>query len=115
MVVGAEKPVPSSQPKGALGQRGVVGAPTAKTDPVASQSALRSASNPEGAIGASRNDRGSTLKDSEGGVGGTGLGRGAVGERQGPDGGARRSGKPAEKEQHRSSQKQRRDVPQKSD
>lgn len=115
MVVGAEEPVSSTQPKGALGQRGVVGAPTAKADPGTSQSVLRSASNPEGAIGAPRNNGGSTFKDSEGSVGRTGLGRGAVGERQGPEGGTGRPGRPAEKEQHRSSQKQRRDVPQKSD
>ncbi|MEU5536535.1 hypothetical protein [Streptomyces sp. NPDC020362] len=114
MVVGAEEPVSSTQPKGAVGQRGVVGAPTAKPDPATSQSVLRSASNPEGAIGAPRNNGGSTIKGSEGGVGRTGLGRGAVGERQGPNGGTGRAGKP-EKEQHRSSQKQRRDVPQKSD
>ncbi|WEO94935.1 hypothetical protein A6P39_013440 [Streptomyces sp. FXJ1.172] len=115
MVVGAEEPVASTQPKGALGQRGVVGAPTAKADPATGQSVLRSASNPEGVIGAPRNNGGSALKESEGGVGRTGLGRGAVGDRQGPGGGTGRTGKPAEKEQHRSSQKKRRDVPQKSD
>ncbi|WBO63471.1 hypothetical protein [Streptomyces camelliae] len=115
MVIGAEEPVSSTQPKGALGQRGVVGAPTAKADPGTSQSVLRSASNPEGVVGAPRNNSGSTLKDSESGVGRTGLGRGAVGEQRGPDGGTGRAGKPAEKEQHRSSQKRRRDVPQKSD
>lgn len=116
MVVGAEEPVSSTQPKGALAQRGVVGVPTAKADPATSQSVLRSASNPEGVIGAPRNNGGSTVKDSEGGVGRTGLGRGAVGDRQGPEGGTGRAGKPAEKKQHRSSQKQRRDdVPQKSD
>ncbi|MET9072747.1 hypothetical protein ABZX95_11270 [Streptomyces sp. NPDC004232] len=116
MVVGAEEPVSSGQPKGVLGQRGVVGTPTAKADPATSQSVLRSASNPEGAIGAPRNNGGSTLKDSEGGVGRTGLGRGAVGDRQGADGGTGRAGKPAaEKEQRHSSQKKRRDVPHKSE
>ncbi|MEV5875503.1 hypothetical protein AB0L75_14970 [Streptomyces sp. NPDC052101] len=114
-VIGAQEPVSSPQPKGALGQRGVVGAPTAKADPDTGQSVLRSASNPEGAIGAPRNTGGSTLKNSESGVGRTGLGRGAVGERQGQDGRTGRPGRSAEKEQHRSSRKQRRDESQKSD
>ncbi|MGW0770389.1 hypothetical protein [Streptomyces sp. NPDC002676] len=114
-VVGAEEPVSSAQPKGSFGQRGVVGAPTAKPEPGTGQAVLRSASNPEGVIGAPRNNAGSTLRDSETSTAGKGLGRGAVGNRQGPDGQAGRASGPAEKEQHRPSQKQRRDVPQKSD
>ncbi|WP_030749351.1 WXG100 family type VII secretion target [Streptomyces sp. NRRL S-31] len=106
MVVGAEEPASSTPPKGAVGQRGVVGAPKAKTEPGSSQAVLRSASNPEGVIGASRNAGGSQNKGSQ--TGATGLGRGAVGGRQVPAGGS------AQTEQHRSSQ-QRRDVPQKSD
>jgi hypothetical protein len=112
MVVGAEEPISSTQQKGALGQRGVVGAPTAKAEPGAGQAVLRSASNPEGVIGAARNTSGSPLKGSEAGA--TGLGRGAVGGRQSPAGETGRAGEPARTEQHRSSQ-QRRDVPQKSD
>ncbi|MEU2061325.1 hypothetical protein [Streptomyces sp. NPDC013455] len=106
MVVGADEPVSSTPSKGAVGQRGVVGAPTAKVEPGAGQGMLRSAGNPEGVIGAPRNTAGSSLKGSDG----TGLGRGAVGGRQGPAG----TGGPAGNEQHRSPQ-QRRDVPQKSD
>ncbi|MEU2224707.1 hypothetical protein [Streptomyces sp. NPDC018347] len=106
MVVGAEEPASSTPPKGAVGQRGVVGAPKGKTEPGSSQAVLRSASNPEGVIGASRNAGGSQNKGSQPGA--TGLGRGAVGGRQAPAGGS------AQTEQHRSSQ-QRRDVPQKSD
>ncbi|MFF9089654.1 hypothetical protein ACF1BE_25135 [Streptomyces sp. NPDC014991] len=112
MVVGAEEPVTNKPSKGALGQRGVVGTPTAKAEPGASQAVLRSAGNPEGAIGAPRNTAGSALKGSE--TGAKGLGRGAVGGRQGAGGEPGRAGAPAEKEEHRSS-RQRRDVPQTSD
>ncbi|MET8565794.1 hypothetical protein ABZV75_36520 [Streptomyces flaveolus] len=103
MVVGAEEPVSSTPTKGILGQRGVVGAPTAKAEPGAGQAVLRSASNPEGVIGAPRNTAGSPLNGSGGGS--KGLGRGAVGGRP---------GQAAETQQQRPSQ-QRRDVPQKSD
>ncbi|MFF9584369.1 hypothetical protein [Streptomyces achromogenes] len=112
MVVGAEEPASATPVKGAFGQRGVVGGPTAKPEPGAGQAVLRSASNPEGVIGAARNTTGSPLKGSEPGA--TGLGRGAVGGRQAPAGEAGRVGGSASTEQHRSSQ-QRRDVPQKSD
>ncbi|MFF4713915.1 hypothetical protein ACFY2V_21315 [Streptomyces eurythermus] len=112
MVVGAEEPASAAPAKNAFGQRGVVGGPTAKPEPGAGQAVLRSASNPEGVIGAARNTTGSRLKGSE--PGGTGLGRGAVGGRQAPAGETGRVGGPASTEQHRSSQ-QRRDVPQKSD
>ncbi|MGW3171491.1 hypothetical protein [Streptomyces sp. NPDC001153] len=115
MVVGADEPVSSAQPKGALGQRGVVGVPAAKADPGTGQSVLRSASNPEGAIGAPRNSAGSTLGGSEVGARGAGLGRGTVGNRQSVNGETDREGGPAEKQQHRPTQKQRRDVPQKRD
>ncbi|MEU6772127.1 hypothetical protein [Streptomyces sp. NPDC046759] len=115
MVVGAEEPVSSAQPKGALGQRGVVGAPTAKADPGTGQSTLRSASNPEGVIGAPRNAAGSTLADSEASARGAGLGRGAVGNRQGANGETDRDGGPAKKQPQRPPQKQRRDAPQKRD
>ncbi|WP_318200971.1 hypothetical protein [Streptomyces sp. SCL15-4] len=108
MVVGAEEPVSSTQQKGAIGQRGVVGAPTAKAEPGAGQAVLRSASNPEGAIGASRG----SAKGAESGA--SGLGRGAVGGRQGADGGTGRTGGTAGKEQRRPSQ-QRRDAPNTSD
>ncbi|MFI1075441.1 hypothetical protein [Streptomyces puniciscabiei] len=115
MVVGADEPV-SSQPKGALGQRGVVGAPAAKAEPGTGQSVLRSASNPEGAIGAPRNAAGSTLAGgSEASARGAGLGRGAVGNRRNADGETDRVGGPTEKQQHRPSQKQRRDAPKKRD
>ncbi|MFI1365316.1 hypothetical protein [Streptomyces griseochromogenes] len=114
-VVGAEEPVSSAQPKGALGQRGVVGAPPAKADTGTGQSALRSASNPEGVIGASRNAAGSKREGSEAGARGAGLGRGAVGNRQSANGETDRDGGPAEKQQHRPSQKKRRDAPQKRD
>ncbi|MFG3011002.1 hypothetical protein ACGFZB_11170 [Streptomyces cinerochromogenes] len=107
-VVGAEEPVSSTPSKGSVGQRGVVGAPTAKAEPGAGQAVLRSASNPEGVIGAPREP----AKGS--GSSGSGLGRGAVGGRQGPSGGADRTGGTAEKEQRHPSQ-QRRDAPQKSD
>ncbi|MGW0207952.1 hypothetical protein ACWDZ8_19810 [Streptomyces sp. NPDC003233] len=116
MVVGADEPVSSAQPKGALGQRGVVGAPAAKAGPGTGQSVLRSASNPEGAIGAPRNAAGSTLAGgSEASSRGAGLGRGAVGNRQNADGETDRVGGPTEKQQHRPSQKQRRDAPKKRD
>ncbi|MEU6668212.1 hypothetical protein [Streptomyces sp. NPDC046727] len=108
MVVGAEDPVSSPPTKGGLGQRGVVGAPASKADPGAGQAVLRSASSPEGVIGAPRN----SAKTPE--SGGAGLGRGALGSRQGSGGESGRTGGTAEKEQHRPSQ-QRRDVPQTSD
>ncbi|MFE9358101.1 hypothetical protein ACFYPB_28890 [Streptomyces olivaceoviridis] len=104
MVVGAEQPASSTTPtKGTLAQRGVVGAPTAKVEPGAGQAVLRSASNPEGVIGAPRNTAGSRLNGAE--AGSKGLGRGAVGGR---------AGGAAETHQQRPSQ-QRRDVPEKSD
>ncbi|MFF9525864.1 hypothetical protein ACF1DV_28350 [Streptomyces achromogenes] len=112
MVVGAEEPASATPAKGAFGQRGVVGAPKAKPEPNAGQSALRSASGPEGVIGATRNTMGSPVKGSEPGT--TGLGRGAVGGRQAPAGETGRSGGSVPADQHRSSQ-QRRDVSQKSD
>ncbi|WP_199833737.1 WXG100 family type VII secretion target [Streptomyces sp. NRRL B-3648] len=103
MVVGAEEPASSTPTKGGLGQRGVVGAPTAKAEPGAGQAVLRSASNPEGVIGAPRNTGGSPLNGSE--AGSKGLGRGTVGGR---------AGGAAETHRQRPSQ-QRRDVPEKSD
>ncbi|MFF7373523.1 WXG100 family type VII secretion target [Streptomyces tricolor] len=113
MVVGAEEPASSTSTptKGALGQRGVVGSPTAKVEPGARQAVLRSASNPEGVIGAPRTITGSG-NGSEAGA--KGLGRGTVGGRQ--DAGVRTgsTGGSAETDQHRLS-RQRRDVPQKSD
>ncbi|GAA2729815.1 hypothetical protein [Streptomyces nogalater] len=109
MVVGAEEPVSSAPQKGAIGQRGVVGAPTAKPETGAGQAVLRSAGSPEGAIGAPRS---SSSKGS--GSSGSGLGRGAVGGRQGADGETGRTGGTAEREQRRPSQ-QRRDVPNTSD
>lgn len=112
MVVGAEEPTSSMPTKGALGQRGVVGAPTAKAEPGAGQAVLRSVTNPEGVIGAPRNNAGSPLNGSE--TGATGLGRGAVGGRQASATETGRAGGAASTEQHRRSQ-QRRDVPQKSD
>ncbi|GGS87842.1 WXG100 family type VII secretion target [Streptomyces cinerochromogenes] len=102
MVVGAEEPSSATPAKGALGQRGVVGAPTAKAEPGAGQAVLRSASNPEGVIGAPRNTAGSPLNSE---AGSKGLGRGTVGGR---------AGGTAETRQQRPSQ-QRRDEPQKSD
>ncbi|MFF9771039.1 hypothetical protein ACF1GT_31440 [Streptomyces sp. NPDC014636] len=108
MVVGAEEPAPSTPQKGTIGQRGVVGAPTAKAEPGPGQAALRSANNPEGVIGASRN----SAKDRE--SSGAGLGRGAVGGRQTPGTETGRTGGAVEKEQRQPSQK-RRDVPQTSD
>ncbi|MER6570208.1 hypothetical protein ABT288_29465 [Streptomyces sp. NPDC001093] len=113
-VVGAEEPVSSAQPKGVLGQRGVVGAPTAKANPGVGQSVLRSAVASEGAIGVPRNAAGS-LGGSESSARGAGLGRGAIGNGQSAKGEAGREGGPAEKQQHRPTQKQRRDVPQKRD
>lgn len=111
-VVGAEEPVSSTPARGALGQRGVVGSATAKAEPGAGQAVLRSAANPQGAIGAPRSNAGSSLKGSEAGA--TGLGRGAVGGRQATTGEDGRAGGSARTEQRRPSQ-QRRDVPQKSD
>ncbi|MET8586114.1 hypothetical protein ABZX39_35380 [Streptomyces collinus] len=113
MVVGAEEPVTATQPKGALGQRGVVGAPTAKAEPGTSQSVLRSASNPEGAIGAPRNAAGSKSQGPETGARGAGLGRGAVGNRQDANGETGGAGAPAEKRQQR--RQQRREVQEKRD
>ncbi|MFF9022833.1 hypothetical protein [Streptomyces eurythermus] len=112
MVVGAEEPASTTPAKGAFGQRGVVGGPAAKPEPGAGQAVLRSASNPEGVIGAARNTTGPQLKGSEPGA--TGLGRGAVGGRQAPAGENRRVGGAASTDQHRSSQ-QRRDAPRQSD
>ncbi|MGW4563528.1 WXG100 family type VII secretion target [Streptomyces sp. NPDC004561] len=114
-VVGAEEPVSSTQPKGALGQRGVVGTPAAKADTDTGRSALRSAGNPEGVVGAPRNAAGSTPESSEAGARGAGLGRGAVGNRRNAKGETDRDGVPAAKQQHRPSKKQRRDAPQKRD
>ncbi|WP_237547167.1 hypothetical protein [Streptomyces sp. SID161] len=107
MVVGAEEPVASAQPKGALGQRGVVGAPEAKSERGTGQ-VLRSAGSPDGVIGAPRN----SAKGAENG--GKGLGRGSVGGRRGAVGETGRTGGTGQNEQHRSSQK-RRDEPQTSD
>jgi hypothetical protein len=112
MVVGAEDPASATPAKGAFGQRGVVGGPAAKPEPGAGQAVLRSASNPEGAIGAARNTTGSQPKGSEPGA--TGLGRGVVGGRQAPTGENGRVGGAASTDQHRSSQ-QRRDAPRQSD
>ncbi|MET7290072.1 hypothetical protein [Streptomyces sp. NPDC005573] len=115
-VVGAGEPASSTPAKGALGRRGVVGAPAAETEPGAARQVLRSAANPEGVVGAPRGRNGAA-SPSEGpeGVGGRGLGRGAVGERQGPEGGNGRTGGTPGKEQRRSSRKHGRDTPQKSD
>ncbi|WP_330460159.1 hypothetical protein OIB37_26780 [Streptomyces sp. NBC_00820] len=116
-VVGAEEQASSTPVRGALGQRGVVGAPAAKAEPGAARQVLRSAGNPEGVVGAPRNKNSaaSSPEDPAVGSGGRGRGRGVVGERQGPEGGTGRAGGPSEKEQHRSSRKQRRETPQKSD
>ncbi|MGW0410840.1 hypothetical protein ACWDZX_06005 [Streptomyces collinus] len=109
MVVGAEEPVSSARPKGPVGQRGVVGAPAAKTEPAASQSVLRSASNPEGAIGAPRNGTGT-------GARGAGLGRNTVGNRPGAEAEVGRGESPAQKREHRPRQKQqRREAPDERD
>ncbi|GGW81457.1 hypothetical protein GCM10010503_68530 [Streptomyces lucensis JCM 4490] len=107
-VVGAEKPASSMPQKGALGQRGVVGTPTANAESGAGQAVLRSAGNPEGVIGSAR----SSAKGSD--SSGAGIGRGAVGNRQGANGGAGRKVGAAEKEQSRPTQ-QRREVPKTSD
>ncbi|MFC9283642.1 hypothetical protein [Streptomyces collinus] len=115
MVVGAEEPASSAQPKGAVGQRGVVGAPAAKTAPGTNQSVLRSASNPEGAIGAPRKGDGSKLGGAETGARGAGLGRGTVGSRPGAEAETDRGETPAQKRQHRSRQKQRREAPDERD
>ncbi|MFC7867091.1 hypothetical protein ACFU5B_25145 [Streptomyces murinus] len=115
-VVGAEESVPSSgtSPKGAVGQRGVVGAPAAKSEPNSRQAVLRSASNPGGAVGAPRSGVGPLLKGAENGAGDRGLGRGAVGGGQGPKNEAGHADEPTEKNRHRLSRKRRRDA-QKSD
>ncbi|MGW2745707.1 hypothetical protein [Streptomyces sp. NPDC001450] len=114
-VVGAEEPVSSTPPRGTVGQRGVVGAPAAKAERGTAQEVLRSAANPEGVIGAPRNPAASPIRGSAGNGGDSGLGRGAVGDRQGSEGGSGRAGEPAEKDHRRQTQKQRRDAPQKSD
>ncbi|MGW1985634.1 hypothetical protein ACWCPJ_24770 [Streptomyces collinus] len=111
MVVGAEEPVSATQPREALGQRGVVGTPSAKTESGTNQSVLRSARSPEGVIGAPGSKAGGT----ETGAREAGLGRGAVGNRQNANGETDRAGVPAEKRQRRPQQKQRRDVPDKRD
>ncbi|MBL1108056.1 hypothetical protein JK361_26285 [Streptomyces sp. 5-8] len=108
MVVGAEEPTSSTPSKGTIGQRGVVGAPTAKTNPGTGQGVLRSAGNPEGVIGAPRNS--AKGADSSG----AGLGRGAVGNSQAPSGETGRTGGTADRDQRRSAQ-QRRDESQTSD
>ncbi|MEU9402664.1 hypothetical protein [Streptomyces sp. NPDC048242] len=96
MVVGTGESASSAQPKGQLGGRGVIGSPTAKSDPAAGQAALRSG-NSNSVVGAPR-AKSDTLKDS-----GKGLGRGAVGA-DSHDG------------KHGSSQKKkRRDAPKQSD
>ncbi|WP_018544868.1 WXG100 family type VII secretion target [Streptomyces sp. LaPpAH-108] len=97
MVVGAGESSSSTQPKGQLGGRGVIGSPTAKADPAAGQAALRSARNPNSVVGAPRTKT-DTSKDA-----GKGLGRGAVGadshdDKRGP-----------------SQKKKRRDAPKQSD
>ncbi|MFF8729836.1 hypothetical protein ACF073_25585 [Streptomyces sp. NPDC015171] len=107
-VVGAEEPTSSTPSKGPVGQRGVFGAPAAKAESGSDQAVLRSAGNPKGVIGSSRD----SAKGSE--PGGAGLGRGAVGSRQGLGGEAGRTGGTADKDQRRSSQ-QRRDEPKKND
>ncbi|WP_225101300.1 hypothetical protein [Streptomyces sp. CoH27] len=113
-VIGAEEPGSSTPVKGALGQRGVVGAPAAKAERATAQEVLRSAGSPNGAIGAPRNSA-SPPKGSGPSNGGSGLGRGAVGDRSASDGGAGRAGQATEKKQRRASEKQRRDASQNSD
>ncbi|MGW5102405.1 hypothetical protein [Streptomyces sp. NPDC004100] len=108
MVVGAEESRSSAPSKGAIGQRGVVGASPAKAEPGTRQSVSRSAGNSEGVIGASRNNNPSAGSGSE--AGRKGLGRGAVGNTE-----AGRSGGPAEKERSRTSRQRRRDASKKSD
>ncbi|MFI0808472.1 hypothetical protein [Streptomyces echinatus] len=108
MVVGANEPASTTPAKGTIGQRGVVGAATPKPQPGAGQAALRSASNPEGVIGAPRN----SAKGPE--SSGAGLGRGAMGSRQAPGAEAGRTGGTGEKEQRHPSRK-RRDESQSSD
>ncbi|WP_181792889.1 hypothetical protein [Streptomyces sp. WELS2] len=107
-VVGAEERASATPRKEAIGQRGVVGAPKTKPETGVSQGTLRSAGNLEGAIGAPR----SSAKGSE--SSGSGLGRGAVGSRQGSGGEAGRTGGAVEKERRRPSQ-QGHDVPKTSD
>ncbi|WP_327231454.1 hypothetical protein [Streptomyces murinus] len=115
-VVGAEESVPSAgtSPKGAVGQRGVVGAPAAKSEPGSERAVLRSASNPEGVVGAPRSGAGPLQKGAQNGAGDRGLGRGAVGGKQGPKNEAGHAEEPTEKNRHRLSRKRRRDA-QKSD
>ncbi|KUN76013.1 hypothetical protein AQJ66_35295 [Streptomyces bungoensis] len=113
-VVGAEEPVPPTSVKGSAGRRGVVGSPAAKAEPGNAQEVLRSAANPEGVIGAPRTAA-SPLEGSAGHGGDSGLGRGVVGDRRGPEGGSGRVGESTEKEHRRRAQKQRRDASQKSD
>ncbi|MFI9807933.1 hypothetical protein ACIHEJ_26810 [Streptomyces sp. NPDC052301] len=114
-VVGAEEPGSSTPVKGTVGQRGVVGAPAAKLERGDAQEVLRSASNPQGVIGAPRNAAASSAKGSAGHGDDSGITRGVVGDRRGAEGGSARVGESAEKEHHRKTQKQRRDTPQKSD
>ncbi|MEW2620066.1 hypothetical protein [Streptomyces sp. NPDC048106] len=114
-VVGAEEPISSAaSQKGAVGQRGVIGAPAAKAEPGAERAVLRSASNPEGVVGAPRGGAGALSKGADGEAGARGLGRGAVGGGQGSKRQADHRDEPAEKNRHRLSLKRRRDA-QKSD
>lgn len=113
-VVGAEEPVPPTSVKGSAGRLGVVGSPAARPEPGNAQEVLRSAANPEGVIGASRTT-GSPPKGSAGHGGDTDLGRGVVGDRQGPEGGSGHADESTQKERRRRARKQRRDASQKSD
>lgn len=114
-VVGAEESVSRTPVKGPVVQRGVVGSPAAKAESGNAPEVLRSAANPEGAIGAPRKAAASPTPGSVGHGGDSGLGRGVVGDRRDPERGAGRAGEPAEKEHHRKNRKQRRDTPPKSD
>ncbi|MFY4718551.1 hypothetical protein [Streptomyces sp. LaBMicrA B280] len=109
-VVGAEEPVSSSAtpPKGAMGQRGVVGKPAVKAEPGAEQAVLRSASHPDGVVGARAADTLSKGADSE--TGARNLGRGAVGGKQSRKNEAGHEDGPGEKNRHRLSLKRRRDA-----
>ncbi|MGW3360665.1 hypothetical protein ACWDFL_35620 [Streptomyces bungoensis] len=113
-VVGAEGSASPKPVKGSAGRRGVVGSPGAKAEPGNAQEVLRSAANPEGVIGAPR-AAASSPKGSTGHGGDPGLGRGAVGDRRGPEGGSDRAGEATEREHRRKARKQRRDASQKSD
>ncbi|MEU2058120.1 WXG100 family type VII secretion target [Streptomyces bungoensis] len=113
-VVGAETPVSSSPVKGAVGRRGVVGAPAAEAERGDAHEVLRSAANPEGVIGAPR-AAASPSKNSAGRGGDSGNGRGVVGDRRGLESGSGLAGESTEKEHRRRAQKQRRDVSNKSD